>query len=172
MDCCIRAKGPLRLRLVYRLAPPPDVSVAAKEIRPTAFESPLGNTIMLRLQRDRLASRNVPLDRPTVVAFRPIGATGRPSFRPLGMARASHSTAEAHIIPLQPRRLASPARSAARPTSPVMGKYTRTDAGHPRESATGEDDDRQRMLENLVVFAWIGTLMTVAFYVFSKLLGI
>jgi len=53
-----------------------------------------------------------------------------------------------------------------------MGKYTRTDAGHPRESATGEDDDRQRMLENLVVFAWIGTLMTVAFYVFSKLLGI
>lgn len=134
---------------------------------------------MLRLEQDRLASRNVPLGRPnapglgpTVVAFRPVGATPRSAFRPLGEAGASHSNAVgAHIIPLQPRRRAPPARST-RPMSPVGGRYASVGAGQPRQPVTPEDDHRHRMLENLVVFVWLGTLMSVAFFVFSRLLGI
>lgn len=129
------------------------------------------------LRRDHLASRNIRLDRPNapglgsaVVAFRPIGTTNRSPFRQLGMPDPSHSTAvEADIIPLQPRRLAARTHSAA---SPVMVKYTRTDVSRPVQSVASEDDHRQRMFENLVVVAWVGTLLTAAFYVYGKLLGI
>ena len=135
---------------------------------------------MLRLERDRLPSRNVPLDTPNapglccVVPFRPIAtSSSKPSFRQLGKAGASHSTGvEADIIPLQPRHLAARTRSAAVPMSRVMDKYTRTDVGHPRESIASEGDDRQRTFENLAVVAWVATLMATAFYVFSKLLGV
>ena len=124
------------------------------------------------LRRDHLASRHVRLDRPNtprlgsaVVAFRPIGTTNRLPFRQLGMPDPSHSTAlEADIIPLQPRRLAARTHSAASP--PVINKHT------PLESVASADDHRQRMFENLIVVAWVGTLLTAAFYVYGKLLGI
>jgi len=135
---------------------------------------------MLRLERDRLTSRNVLLDRPnasslgSVVPFRPIATSSRKSsFRQLGRAGASHSTGvEADIIALQPRRLAPRTRSAALPMSRVMDKYTRTDVGHPLEHIASEGDDRQRTFENLAVVAWVATLMATAFFVFSKLLGV
>jgi hypothetical protein len=128
---------------------------------------------MLRPKRDHLASRNVPLDRANapdlgsaVVAFRPIGTT----IRQLGVPGSPDSTAlEADIIPLQRRRLAARTHSAA---SPVIGKNIRTDVSRPQQSVASEDDDRQRMFENLVVVAWVGTLLTAAFYVYGKLLGI
>ena len=135
---------------------------------------------MLRLERDRLTSRNVPSDRPnapspsSVVPFRTIvTSSSKSSFPQLGIAGASHSIGvEADIIPLQPRRLAARTRSAALPMSRVMDKYTRTDVGDPLESIASEGEDRQRMFENLAVVAWVATLMATAFFVFSKLLGV
>ena len=131
---------------------------------------------MLRPKRDPLASRNVPLDRiapdlgSAVVAFRPIGTTKKSPFRQLGVAGASDSIAlEADMIPLQPRRLPARTHAAA---SLVTGKHTRTDVSRPVQSVASEDDDRQRMFENLLVAAWVGTLLTAAFYVYGKLLGI
>jgi len=121
---------------------------------------------MLSLERDRLTSRNGP-DGPnapslgSVVPFQTI-ASSKSSFQQLGIAGASHSIGVgADIIPLQPR-LAARTRSAARPMSRVMDKYTRTDVSHPLESIASEGDDRQRTFENLAVVAWVATLMATA----------
>jgi hypothetical protein len=133
---------------------------------------------MVTLERDRLESRNVRLDRPntraagsTVLAFRPI-AVNRSSLGRLGAGPTHSTTIGADIIPLQSRRLASPTRSAALPQSPAMIKYAGPRSGGPWDYVTSEDDYRHRMIENLAVIAWVGTLMTAGYFIFSRLLGL
>ena len=132
---------------------------------------------MLTLERDHLASRNIRLDKPNtraagsiVLAFRPIAAmTNRSSLGQLGIAGRSHSTTgEADIIPLRSRRLASPTRSA----SPAMSKYAGPQFGGPWDYVTSKDDYHHRMVANLAAVAWVGTLMTAGYFVFSRLLGL
>lgn len=136
---------------------------------------------MLTLERDHLASWNVRLDRPNaratgsnVLAFRPLAAvTNRSSLAQLGIAGPSHSTTvEAEIIPLPSRRLSSPTRSAAPPPSPAMIKYAGPQFDGPWDYATSEDDYHHRMIANLAVVAWVGTLMTAGYFVFSGLMGL
>jgi hypothetical protein len=136
---------------------------------------------MLTLKRGHLASWNVRLDRPntraagsTVLAFRPIAAvTNRSSLGQLGIAGPSHSTTvEADIIPLRSRRLASPTRSAALPPSPAVIKYAGAQSGGPWDYVASEDDYRHRTIANLAAVAWVGTLMTAGYFVFSRLMGL
>jgi hypothetical protein len=131
---------------------------------------------MLTLERDRSASRNVRLDKPntraagsTVLAFRPIAVmTNRSSLGQLRAGSTHSTTVEADIIPLRSRRLASPTRSVA----PAMSKYAGPQSGGPWDYVTSEDDYRHRMVANLAVIAWVGTLMTAGYFVFSRLLGL
>ena len=135
---------------------------------------------MLTLERDHSAPPNVRLDKPntraagsTVLVFRPLAAmTNRSSLRQLGAGPSHSTTVEADIIPLRSRRLASPTRSAALPPSPDMSKYAGPQSGGPWDYVTSEDDYRHRMVENLAAIAWVGTLMTAGYFVFSRLLGL
>jgi hypothetical protein len=53
-----------------------------------------------------------------------------------------------------------------------MSKYGGPQSGGPWDYVTNEDDYRRRMVENLAVIAWVGTLMTAGYFVFSRLLGL
>ena len=132
---------------------------------------------MLTLERDHSASRNVRLDTPnrraagsTVLAFRPIAAMTNRSQ--LGAGPSHSTTVEADIIQLRSRRLASPTRSVALPQSPAMSKYAGPQSGGPWDYVTSEEDYRHRMVANLAVIVWVGTLMTAGYFVFSRLLGL
>jgi hypothetical protein len=103
---------------------------------------------------------NSPRVTSNVVAFRSSGmmAANGPSLRHAGMADPSNSTVvEADIIPFQPRR--SGFRQAP-------GQRARIDF------AARENEDHRRTFNELAAAAWVGTLMTAAYYVFNKLFAV
>ena len=54
----------------------------------------------------------------------------------------------------------------------VLGERGRQDLGGPANFATNKDDHHHRMFANLAAAAWVGALMTSAYYVFNHLLMI
>jgi len=96
----------------------------------------------------------------TVIAFQPLGTTAarRSSSRGAGRSRGADPSGAATAIPvLLPRSFPgfeSAAKSAKRAE---------------RRLITGEEEYRQRMFENLLAAAWVGTLMSAGYYMLSVL---
>jgi hypothetical protein len=103
----------------------------------------------------------------TVIAFQPLSSTeaGPSSFGRAGSSRGYRPSSPATVIPfLLPRsspraqwvlpRSQSPARSAKRAD---------------QELITDEERYRQRMFENLLAAAWVGTLMSAGYYMLNVL---
>ena len=66
-------------------------------------------------------------------------------------------------------------RARSRHELAMLGEVERNDPGNPRTFATNKDDGddhHHRMLANLAAAAWVGALMTSAYYVFNQLLAI
>lgn len=107
----------------------------------------------------------------SVVAFRPLvtNTTNRPPFYYPGSAD-HRSAGEAHIIPLQGRRFALRPQPVAMTLS-VTRRSTNTVPRPPGDFAISEKNYHNWMFANLAAAAWLGTLFTAAYYVFSTLLA-
>jgi len=103
------------------------------------------------------------------------------SSRHYKIADFSHSRVpEADVIPFRPRRFAGRPQADVT-TRPAAGQRAKIIHWYPGNFATNEDDGgaeddeddyHRRMFENLAATAWVGTLMTSAYYVFSTLLAV
>jgi hypothetical protein len=71
---------------------------------------------------------------------------------------------------LQRQRLVSRLQAAAIIMSTAR-RSAKTAPRHPGDFATSENNYHNRMFENLAAAAWVGTLFTAAYYVFSTLLA-
>jgi hypothetical protein len=105
----------------------------------------------------------------TVVAFQPVSATGRPSLS--WHARRSRSAdphGAATVIPFR-LRLSPPTLHSVPPRlQPATKSAVRAD----QNSVTGEEEEyRQRMFENLLAAAWVGTLMSAGYYMLNVLVA-
>jgi hypothetical protein len=76
---------------------------------------------------------------------------------------------------LQTREITGEWRRRARLRRELLCEVDRHDRGYPRNLTTRKDDEgehHRRMFANLVAAAWVGTLMTSAYYVFSMLAAV
>jgi len=60
--------------------------------------------------------------------------------------------------------------ASSRRESVMLGEPDRQDLSGPANFATNKDDYHHRMFANLAAAAWVGALMTSAYYVFNHLL--
>jgi hypothetical protein len=101
-------------------------------------------------------------DRPaaTVIAFQPLDATraGPSSSWHAGRSRSAGPSAAATVIPFRLRRPSPLVQS-------VLPGTKRTD----QTAITDEEEYRQRTFENLLAAAWVGTLMSAAYYMLNVL---
>jgi hypothetical protein len=101
----------------------------------------------------------------TVIAFQPLAEAGRSSAQRAGRSRGADSTNTATVIPFLLSGSSAPVqRVPPRPQS--AGKSAKR-----ADEITGEEAYRQRMFENLLAAAWLGTLMSAGYYMLNVLVA-
>jgi hypothetical protein len=93
-----------------------------------------------------------------VMAFQPLGATRAGHSLYAGRSPSADPSGAATVIPFRLRRSSPPVQS-------VLPSTTRAD----HEAITDEEEYRQRTFENLLAAAWVGTLMSAAYYTLNVL---
>jgi hypothetical protein len=76
---------------------------------------------------------------------------------------------------LQTREIIAERRARSQRELATLGELDRHDLSSPGNFAKNKndgDDHHHRMFANLVAAAWVGTLMTSAYYVFNHLLAV
>jgi hypothetical protein len=96
----------------------------------------------------------------TVIAFQPLGAVraGPSSSWDAGRSRGAGPSGAPTVIPFRLRRSSPLVQS-------VLPSTKRTD----QTAITDEEEYRQRTFENLLAAAWVGTLMSAAYYMLNVL---
>jgi hypothetical protein len=100
-------------------------------------------------------------DRPaaTLIAFQPLGATGAgPSSSWHAGSRSAGPSGAATVIPFRLRR-----------PSPLVQSVLPGTKHTDQTATTDEEEYRQRAFENLLAAAWVGTLMSAAYYMLNVL---
>jgi hypothetical protein len=105
----------------------------------------------------------------TVIAFQPPGTTeaGSSSSQRAGRSRGADPTSSATVIPFLPPG-SSPPVQWVRPRSQSAAKSAKR---ADQKLITGEGEYRQRMFENLLAAAWVGTLMSAGYYMLNALVA-
>ena len=103
----------------------------------------------------------------TVVAFQPVSATGRPSLSwHARRSRGADPSGAATVIPFRLGHSSPPLHSVPPRSRPATKSAVRAD----HNSVMGEEEEyRQRMFENLLAAAWVGTLMSAGYYMLNVL---
>jgi hypothetical protein len=103
----------------------------------------------------------------TVIAFQPLGTTeaGPSSFRRAGRSRGAYPSSTATVIPFLLPRSSPPAQWVLPSSQSPAKSAKRAD----QKLITGEEQYRQRMFENLLAAAWVGTLMSAGYYMLNVL---
>jgi hypothetical protein len=101
----------------------------------------------------------------TVIAFQPLGTTeaGPSSSQRGGRPRGDGPSISAAVIPFLPPG-SSPPIQWVLPRSQSAAKSAKR-----ADQKSGEEEYRQRMFENLMAAAWLGTLMTAGYYMLNVL---
>jgi hypothetical protein len=104
----------------------------------------------------------------TVIAFQPLGATeaGPSSSERAGRPRGAGPSSSATVIPFLPPGSSPPIQWVLPRSQSAAKSAKRAD----QKLVTGGEEYRQRMFENLMAAAWLGTLMTAGYYML-KVLG-
>jgi hypothetical protein len=97
----------------------------------------------------------------TAIPFQPLDTTrARPSSSRAGRSRGGDPASTSTVIPFLPRRSSRAVDSMPPRSQSAVKSLERAD----QNLTTGEAEYRQRMFENLLAAGWVGTLMTVGYY--------
>lgn len=100
----------------------------------------------------------------TVIAFRPATEAGPSSSWHAGRTRGADRSGAAVVIPFR-SRFSLPVKSVL----PKSQSAAKSAEGADQKSMTGEEEYRQQMFENLLAAGWVGTLMSVGYYMLNVL---
>jgi hypothetical protein len=101
----------------------------------------------------------------TVIAFQPLAEAGRSSAQHAGGSRGADPTNTATVIPFLLPGSPPPVQRVGPRSQSAAKSAKRAD----EKLITGEEEYRQRMFENLLAAAWLGTLMSAGYYMLNVL---
>jgi hypothetical protein len=124
----------------------------------------------LNFRSPPIHSRNAHIPNRTgaaVIPFQPVGTTeAEPSSsQHAGRSRGADPTSTATVIPFLPPGSSPPVQWVL-PRSQSAATSAKRAA---QKLITGEEEYRQRMFENLLAAAWVGTLMSAGYYMLNVL---